>query len=111
MLLFSSLLQGLQPVSTSAVGYIIPKVTWLHAVLPDVAPFQQMGKENRKLHGKINKSSPKKQNKHDSLCFPLNCKLCNLIWVAIFVCISSLPLTCDILEMNSVFKKGSGDKR
>lgn len=39
VLLPGSLLQGLQPVSTPTIRHVIPEVTGLHAVLPDVAPF------------------------------------------------------------------------
>lgn len=39
MLLPGSLLQGLQPVSTTTIRHVVPEVTRLHAVLSDVAPF------------------------------------------------------------------------
>lgn len=39
VLLPGSLLQGLQPVSTSTIRHVVPEVAGLHAVLSDVAPF------------------------------------------------------------------------
>lgn len=39
VLLPGSLLQGLQPVPTATVRHVVPEVTGLHAVLPDMVPF------------------------------------------------------------------------
>lgn len=33
------LLQSHEPVTTTTVRYIIPKVTWFHTILPDMVPY------------------------------------------------------------------------